>query len=304
MHEAPSPRTAGLQICKGETLDYTNGQLSTEVLGTLNQESSLEPGEHFFLFPDPLVAASGPDTPPEGVEGCLVVEGEGCCDARAERLRAGDLMIVGGADGPAALTAETRLRLQHTQHQSVSAPLDPDQLGARLACKDPPSMAHAARVQRLALAMGRALTLTPTELERLAAGAYFHDIGKLAIPGAVLAKPGALTLGEWRLIVKHTRYGRTLLARTPLAAAAAVAEQHHERLDGSGYPYGLSGEEIALPSYLVGLADSFDAMTHRRPYRPARDAEQALSELNRYANVLYPGELVAALNAVVKRDLA
>lgn len=305
LHESPSQLLTGRRIYRNSTPDEVAGAgLPTEFAKKLTQESSLEAGEHFFLFPRPPGAPLELDLLAGAPEGCLVLEGEACCAGEAERLHTGDLVVVDGVDGPAVLTAKTRLRLQHTKHQSVSAPLDPGQLYARLARKDPQSTAHAARVRQLAREMGQALSLCPDELECLEASAHFHDIGKLAVPRATLTNPGRLSLGEWRMIVNHPVYGRTLLGRTHLATAAVVAEQHHERLDGSGYPYGLSGDEVSLESYLVGVADSFDAMTHERPYQRARGPKQALSELNRYANLLYPGELVAALNAVVKRRRA
>ncbi len=122
-----------------------------------------------------------------------------------------------------------------------------------------------ARVRQLALAVGSALSLSSGELERLDSGAYFHDIGKLAVPTSILSKPGSLSIGEWRGVIKHTLYGREMRIRTRLAAVAYIAEEHHERLDGSGYPYGLAGDEVRVESYIVAVADSFDAMTHTRP---------------------------------------
>ena len=152
--------------------------------------------------------------------------------------------------------------------------------------------------------MGRHLGLGSLRLERLALAAYLHDLGKLKLPTALLQTPTPLALPEWHLMTRHPREGSRLLGGTPLAFAGTVAEQHHERLNGSGYPAGLRGDHLAFESQLVAVADTFDAITHGRPYQEPRSSQGALSEINRYSGVLFAREAVNALNAVTKRRTA
>lgn len=168
----------------------------------------------------------------------------------------------------------------------------------QLARKDPATAAHAARVARLAADMGCCLGLSRIQHARLGLAAYLHDLGKLILPTELLRKPKCLTLSERMLMEEHPYAGKRLLEATPLAFLGTMVEQHHERFDGSGYPYGLRGDEVSLESYVVAVADTFDAMTHDRPYRRAQSRERASAEINRCSGDLFPREVVAAFDAV------
>lgn len=174
------------------------------------------------------------------------------------------------------------------------------QLGAQLRRKDASTAAHSARVALLATVIGRQLGLSEGRLTQLSLAAYLHDLGKLRLPSGLLRAPKHLTLAEWRLMTRHPSYGRRLFEATPLAGgrAGTIIEQHHERLDGSGYPAGLVGDALLLESGVVAVADTFDAITRARPYQEARSPQQALSEINRYSDRLYPRAVVTALNTV------
>ena len=177
---------------------------------------------------------------------------------------------------------------------------DLERFATHLRRKDAVTAAHSARVARLAVVIGQHLGFFGAHCERLGLAAYLHDLGKLRLPSRVLQSSESLTLAEWRLMVQHPSYGRQLLEPTAFAALGPWVEQHHERLNGSGYPFGLAGDAVRLESYIIAVADTFDAMTYARPYRGARSPQEALSELNRYSDTLYPREVVAALNAAVK----
>lgn len=177
---------------------------------------------------------------------------------------------------------------------------DLEHFATRLRRKDAEVVAHGARVALLAKDIGQQLELPAPHLERLGLAAYLHDIGKLKLPTHILQTPDSLTPCEWRLVMQHPSYGRQLLESTTLAFLASIIEQHHERLDGSGYPFGLAGDAVAVEGYIITVADTFDAITHTRPYRQARSPEAALSEINRYSGLLYPREVVGALNAVTR----
>ena len=111
--------------------------------------------------------------------------------------------------------------------------------------------------------------------------AALHDVGKVAIPDAILDKPGPLDEAEWEFMRTHTLIGERILAEAPaLAEAAKIVRSSHERYDGDGYPDGLAGDEIPLAARIIAVCDSFDAMTSDRPYRTAMSTEGALSELH------------------------
>ncbi len=160
--------------------------------------------------------------------------------------------------------------------------------------KDGYTADHCRRLQRLSYATGQQLGLSQTELYRLDFGSLLHDIGKIEVPVEILQKPGKLTPGEWERVKQHPSLGREMLATTHVKEAGIVVEQHHERLDGSGYPYGLSGKDILTEAYIVAVADTFDAMTTDRPYRKALSDEVAFEEIRKYAGVHYPREVVDA----------
>ena len=177
---------------------------------------------------------------------------------------------------------------------------DLEHFATRLRRKDAEIAAHGARVALLANDIGQQLGLSAPHLERLGLAAYLHDVGKLKLSTHILQTPDSLTPCEWGQMMQHPSYGRQLLETTTLAFLTSIIEQHHERCDGSGYPFGLVGDAVAVESYIIAVADTFDAITHARPYRQARSPVTALSEINRYSGVLYPREVVGALNAVTR----
>ena len=167
--------------------------------------------------------------------------------------------------------------------------------------KDGYTSEHCLRLQKLSYATGQELFLEPYRLHRLNYGAYLHDLGKVRVPIEILQKPGKLTSEEWDVIKKHPTYGREMLNGTPLNEIGCVVEQHHERLDGSGYPLALSKEAILVESYIVAVADTYDAMTTDRSYRKALVPEVAFAELEKYAGIHYPLEVVKAFFSAVKQ---
>lgn len=153
-------------------------------------------------------------------------------------------------------------------------------LGLRV--KDRQARAHNLRVARLCVHIGRQMSMSAGELRVLARAGLMHDIGKLGIPDEVLDKHSPLDESEWILMRSHPEMGLTLLDRAgqPLREVLAVL-YHHERLDGSGYPYGLKAEAIPIEARIVAVADTYDALTSDRPYRKAccdADARRVLRE--------------------------
>ena len=140
--------------------------------------------------------------------------------------------------------------------------------------------AHAQQVAVLSVRIGTAFGLRARELETLGLAAKLHDVGKLAVPRAILAKPGPLDDEEWTVIKSHPTEGARLLAPfVPSADVLAIVRSHHERWDGAGYPEGLCEEDIPLGARIVAVVDAFCAMIEPRPYRLALDEDAARAEL-------------------------
>jgi HD-GYP domain-containing protein (c-di-GMP phosphodiesterase class II) len=157
-------------------------------------------------------------------------------------------------------------------------------------------------VAELARDVGRKLGLTPEQVDETMRAAKLQDVGMVAIPDAILAKPGPLTDDEWAYIRKHTLIGeRIVAAAPPLLPVARLVRSSHERWDGAGYPDGLAGESIPLGSRVVFACDSLDAMISERPYRQACSMDEALAELRRCAGTQFDPDVVDALAAVLER---
>jgi HD-GYP domain-containing protein (c-di-GMP phosphodiesterase class II) len=160
---------------------------------------------------------------------------------------------------------------------------------------------HVERLAGLARDMARELGLGPEAAEELFLAAPMHDIGKLAVPDAILKKPGPLTPQEREIIQQHTVYGHAILdgSRSPLLRlAAAIALSHHERWDGAGYPHSLKGEAIPIEARIVAVADVYDALVNKRPYKEAWPAERALQYLRDNAGSQFDPACVAAFLAL------
>ena len=160
---------------------------------------------------------------------------------------------------------------------------------------------HQEQVAALATSIGRRLGLEAHQLEGLYLGALVHDIGKIAIPGRLISKPGKLTPEEFTLVKTHVRAGVDMLENVSFPwPVQAIIGQHHERLDGSGYPLGLAGTAIVLEARITAVADVFEAICQPRPYREARGCAEALAELERGAGIAYDREAVDALGSLVR----
>ncbi|HAQ06792.1 MAG TPA: hypothetical protein DCR24_04410 [Bacillus bacterium] len=160
---------------------------------------------------------------------------------------------------------------------------------------------HSLNVTLYALAIGIEMKLTPKELEQLGLGAILHDVGKMKVPEEILSKPGRLTGEEFQVIKAHAEDGFQLLRHVPGVPliVAHCAYQHHERLNGAGYPRGLKGEEIHLFGRILGVADVFDAVTSNRVYRPAMLPHEGLEILYSGSDSLFDPKVVDAFRRAV-----
>jgi putative nucleotidyltransferase with HDIG domain len=166
-------------------------------------------------------------------------------------------------------------------------------LGDALDLKDAETEGHSKRVTAFTIAMARAMGLRQENIRVIARGAFLHDIGKMAIPDAILRKPGALTQDEMEIMKEHAYRGYQLLRNIPfLQEAAEIVYAHQEKYDGTGYPRGLKGEEIPLGARLFSIADTLDAMTSDRPYRAAQTIQAAREEVQRFSGKQFDPKVV------------
>jgi HD-GYP domain-containing protein (c-di-GMP phosphodiesterase class II) len=161
--------------------------------------------------------------------------------------------------------------------------------------KDREALGHNRRVAKLCVEIGRQLAMTTTELRVLARAGLMHDIGKLAIPDEILGKPAALDESEWALMKSHPEIGTSILGDGQSRRALLAVLYHHERLDGSGYPYGLAADAIPIEARIVAVADTYDALTSDRPYRKARTSWEARWVLMEEARGRLDARVVAAM---------
>ena len=161
--------------------------------------------------------------------------------------------------------------------------------------RDPYTAGHQERVAQLATAIAKKMELTASQVESIRIAATVHDIGKINIPAEILSKPGRLSPIEFELIKGHSAVGHDLLKGIDFPwPVAQMVRQHHERLDGSGYPDGLAGDDILLEARIIAVADVMEAMSSHRPYRPALPVAQALDEIESHKGVHYDPRVVDA----------
>jgi len=162
---------------------------------------------------------------------------------------------------------------------------------------------HSERVVTFSLRLGHELGLDKDALRNLELGALLHDIGKIGVPDAILRKPTALNEEEWNKMKLHPQHGEKILRNIPfLEYAAQIVAQHHEKWDGSGYPYGLRGEDINFSARIFAVADAFDAMISDRVYRKGRPYKDAVRELERFAGTQFDPLVLEAFKNIPSED--
>jgi putative nucleotidyltransferase with HDIG domain len=172
-------------------------------------------------------------------------------------------------------------------------------LGDALDLKDAETEGHSKRVTAFTIAMAKAMGLPREQINVVARGAFLHDIGKMAVPDAILRKPGALSPDEVLIMREHAYHGYQMLKRIPyLQEAAEIVYAHQERFDGTGYPRGLRGEEIPLGARIFSIADTLDAIRSDRPYRPAQSLAAARKEIQAWSGRQFDPDIVGVFLAM------
>jgi len=176
-------------------------------------------------------------------------------------------------------------------------------LAVALGERDSNTLLHSDRVVRLAAELGCHIDLSERELEVLAMGAQFHDIGKIGIPDSVLGKPAAFEASEWAIMKQHPLIGERIVLAIGAEHSpeiSRIVRHHHENFDGSGYPDGLGGTDIPLFSRIISLADNYDAMAVSRPYHKARRHREVMKILHDEAGIKHDPDLLQAFCFIIE----
>lgn len=190
---------------------------------------------------------------------------------------------------------QTAERMKRALLQTVKA------MSLTLEMRDPYTAGHQRRVSQLAVAIGKRMGLDEDQLEGLQTGALIHDLGKINVPSDFLSRPGKLSDAAFGVVRSHSQVGADIVAEIEFPwPVAKMIRQHHERLDGTGYPDGAKGDEIILESRILAVADVVEAISSHRPYRPALGVETALREIRHYAGSRYDPKVVEACVAVIE----
>jgi putative nucleotidyltransferase with HDIG domain/PAS domain S-box-containing protein len=181
------------------------------------------------------------------------------------------------------------MKLQNAMEKTI------DSLASTIGMRDPYTANHQRRVTKLACALAREMDLSEDMIDGIRLASLVHDIGKMHVPAEILSKPGKISDVEFDMIETHCRAGYDILKEVEFPwPIAEIVLQHHERLNGSGYPSGLKGDNILRESRIIAVADVIEAMCSHRPYRPALGVEVALDEIVKERGTLYDSEVVDA----------
>jgi putative nucleotidyltransferase with HDIG domain len=250
-------------------------------------------GERSATFEEANLSLKGTEL--HVLETCTVVPGH---------ERTFDRVYIADVDVTERREADEQIRrqadqLRHTVEGAVLA------MSSIVEMRDPYTAGHQRRVAELAVAIASDMGSSEKELDGLRLAALIHDLGKLVVPAEILTKPGLLSVDEFALIKQHSQAGFDIIRSVEFERPVAeIVLQHHERLDGSGYPQGLGGDAILPEARAMAVADVYEAMTSHRPYRPALPPESALAELRDGAGSRYGADTVAACLRVLDDGFA
>lgn len=176
---------------------------------------------------------------------------------------------------------------------------------ASVEVRDPYTAGHQQRVSKLSRAIAEELGLTEEQKEGVMVSSSIHDLGKIYVPSEILSRPGKLKAAEFNLIKEHSQIGYDILKGIDFSQPIAqIVLQHHERMDGSGYPQGLKGEDILLEARIICVADVVEAMANHRPYRPALGIDTAIGEILKNSGIIYDSAVVAACVSVFQKGFS
>ena len=286
------PAGDALLVRLGQNLaTYLDGRGTAYRMGGDEFCALFEPGEQVA---EPIVAGAAVALSEQG-EGFSITSSHGSIVLPLEADDAADALRI----------ADRRMYMQKNAGRTSASRQSRDVLVRALAERNPDLSNHMHDVADLAERTARRLALADEAVASVAHAAELHDVGKVAIPDEILCKPGPLTHEEFGFIRNHTLIGERIISAAPaLTEVAKIVRSSHERWDGKGYPDALSGDDIPLPSRIIFVADSFDAMTSERPYNTPRSPAQALIELRACAGTQFDPVVVEAFCAAWAEHLA
>jgi HD-GYP domain-containing protein (c-di-GMP phosphodiesterase class II) len=222
-------------------------------------------------------------------------------------LEAGDYFYVKELKEKAYFKTVTELSMLYVANEPVFHLLSDiikniNKMRLQVEDKDMYTHDHGLRLKGYSVRIGEKLLMTKAQLTNLGYAADFHDIGKINVPDGILKKPGKLTKEEFDFIKKHPTDGANIVKNTFLKDSALAIIQHHERLDGSGYPNNLKGDDICLEGKIIAVVDTFDAMTSDRPYRKGLEPKVAFAEIKSLVGRHYDEKIVQCFEEVLKED--
>jgi putative nucleotidyltransferase with HDIG domain len=261
---------------------------------------TIEKDRLFYVYP-----AENPNV----LEFYFILSGEIVCELNEEKIVMGpqDYFSAKGLTEPVHFTVLNNVTFLWVITEQTFAHISNDisslmEIVNKVEEKDRYTYMHSDRVANYSIKIAKKLKLNTQHLENLNMASLLHDIGKVHVPEEILKKPTKLTTEEFSIIKKHPSDGAEMIRGTFYEDLAPIIEQHHERLNGSGYPHGLKGDEILLEARIIAVSDTFDAMTEDRVYRKANDAKYALDEIKRCSGTLYDPEVVEAFEKVLKEE--
>ncbi|WP_232336719.1 HD domain-containing phosphohydrolase [Planococcus lenghuensis] len=257
-------------------------------------------GKQLALFP-------GDDL--DSVEFYYIISGviQGVVDGETIELNAGDFFSAQGLSEIVQFQVKTEVSVLVVTstplfHLVSKEMAELRKVGEQVEQKDRYTFNHSTRVANYAVKTATKMQHNKEKIRNLMIAAVLHDIGKINVPEEVLNKVGKLTDEEFDGLKKHPVDGADMVRKTAYAHIAPIIEQHHERVNGSGYPFRLKGEEILTEAKIIGVCDTFDAMTEDRAYRKAFSVMTAVDEIQRLSGIMYDPEVVAAFMEVLKEE--
>jgi putative nucleotidyltransferase with HDIG domain len=250
-----------------------------------------------------------PAEDPHALEFYLILSGEIECEYNDEKIILGpqDYFTAKGITETIHFTALSNVSFLWVITESTFVNLSYDisalkEIVKKVEDKDRYTYLHCNRVAKYSIKIAQKMKLNRLQVENLNTSSTLHDIGKIHIPGEILNKPSSLTKEEFDIIKKHPSDGAEMIKGTFYEEIAPIIEQHHERLNGSGYPKGLKGDDILLEARIIAVSDTFDAMTEDRVYRKASNAQEAFNVIKSSIGTLYDKEVVEAFEKVLKEE--
>jgi len=272
-------------------LGYSQEELDEMAIGNIHPKELLE-----YVVSEFEALAKGEKTLSEGLP-CLRKDGTIMyADVKsAQALLDGTECIIGFFTDTTERMLAERERKQNTEKILKAMGDTIKAMAMTVEIKDPYTSGHQQRVSNLATCIAQEMKLTDEQIKGISIAGTIHDIGKMYVPSEILSKPGQLNAIEFALVKMHSQAGYEILKiiEFPWPVAQTVL-QHHERMDGSGYPDHLSGKDIILEAKIIAVADVVEAIASHRPYRPALGIDKALDEISRRKGVLYDSNVVDA----------